>query len=264
VRSEFGKYMPSVPVEVSVITPTFGRQRFHPALHAMFAAQQHDAIELLVDDDSPSPSPYFAQLSDPRVRYTHSPVRASIGAKRNRLIERARGAVIVAFDDDDYYAPHYVPTMLAALGNADLVKLAGWYVYSVPERTLYYWDTSAHDAVHFKVGNGPAAEVSSSRFALDALQRNLDGYGFSYVFRRAAFERARFPDLNFGEDFAFVAALRSTGARVERIQDEAAVVAHLMHGRTTSMVFPQRRLDAPSTAGLFPGLDAHLKRVVQR
>lgn len=251
-------------IEVSVITPTFGRERFHPALHAMFTAQRYEAIELLVDDDSPAPSAYFTRIADPRVRYAHSPVRASIGAKRNRLIERARGAVIVAFDDDDYYAPHYVPTMLAALGNADLVKLAGWYVYSVPERTLYYWDTSAHAAVHFKVGNGPAAEVSSSRFPPGALARNLDGYGFSYVFRRAAFERARFPDLNFGEDFAFVEALRRVGARVERIQDDAAVVAHLMHGRTTSMVFPQRRLDAPATARLFPGLEAHLKRMAQR
>jgi glycosyltransferase involved in cell wall biosynthesis len=252
------------PVEVSVITPTFGRARFHPALHAMFAAQRHAAIELLVDDDSPAPSAYFASLSDPRVHYIHSPVRASIGAKRNRLVERARGAVIVAFDDDDYYAPHYVPTMLAALGDADLVKLAGWYAYSVPERTLYYWDTSSHHAVHFKVGNGPVAEVSSARFAPGALQRNLDGYGFSYVFRRTAFEHARFPDLNFGEDLAFVAALRAAGARVERIQDEAAVVAHLMHGRTTSMVFPQRRLDAPSAARLFPELYAHLRRIPQR
>jgi glycosyltransferase involved in cell wall biosynthesis len=251
---------------VSVIVPTFGRERLHPALLAMFQAQTWAPLELLVDDDSPAPSACFASVADSRVRYTHRAERSSIGVKRNRLASEARGEVIVAFDDDDYYAPQYVETMLGALeaSGADLIKLSGWYAWSVPERSLFYWDTTVQEATQYRVGGGPMSLVPSARVAADAMQKNLDGYGFSHVIRREAFTKVAFPDQNFGEDHVFVASLRRAGYRVATIPDETCIAVHLIHGRNASMIFPQYRLPPLAAARLFPGLEAHLSAIPDR
>src|SRR3978361_2118037 len=99
-------------MRVSVVTPTFGRERYLAGLYQGFAAQTHQDRELLVFDDSPVPSAFFARLAGPRVRYLHAPERLTIGEKRNRLIELATGEVIAFFDDDDHYAPGYLRAML--------------------------------------------------------------------------------------------------------------------------------------------------------
>src|SRR4051812_23464981 len=129
-------------MKVSVVTPTFARERCLPGLYACFAEQTHADRELLVLDDSPAPSRFFTGLGDARVRYIHAAERQTIGEKRNRLVAMATGDVIASFDDDDYYAPGYLAAMLEALGDADLVKLAGWFALSVPDDALFFWDTS--------------------------------------------------------------------------------------------------------------------------
>jgi len=174
--------------------------------------------------------------------------------------------VIVAFDDDDYYAPQYVETMLGALeaSGADLVKLSGWYAWVGPRALALYWDTTLQEATQYKVGGGPMSLVPSGRLRADAMQKNLDGYGFSHVIRREAFAKAVFPDQNFGEDHVFVASLRRAGYRVATIPDERCVAVHLIHGRNTSMIFPQYRLPPLAAARLFPGLDAHLLAISER
>jgi len=251
-------------IKVSVVTPTYNRERFLPAFYMMFCAQDYPALELLVADDSPEPSPFFSSLSDARVRYQHLASRMSIGEKRNRMIEASSGEIIVSFDDDDYYAPGYIAGMVRALGDADMVKLVGWYIYSVPESATFYWDTEVNHPAHFKVGNGPTTLVSAQRFVPDFIEKNVDGYGFSYVLRRSVFETARFPDQNFGEDLALAKALRNDGRRIVHIQDEHQSVLHVMHGRTTSMVFPQYRIPPGLARQLFPRLAEHLARMLTK
>ncbi len=92
---------------VSIITPTMNRQSFLPALWDCVRAQSFEDIEWLIHDGSPQPA-IFSGIGDPRVRYRHVPRPTSIGAKRNDLCRVARGEIIVHFDDDDYYSPHYV------------------------------------------------------------------------------------------------------------------------------------------------------------
>jgi hypothetical protein len=48
-----------------------------------------------------------------------------VSAKRNWLCERASAPAIAQFDDDDYYAPHYLATMLARLGQSGAAVPAG-------------------------------------------------------------------------------------------------------------------------------------------
>jgi len=245
-------------VKLSVITPTFGREKFLPGLYRCFAAQTHDDRELLVFDDSPSPSPFFSSLGDARVRYQHAPDRLTIGEKRNRLIEQAQGDLIAFFDDDDFYAPDYLHVMAGSLGDADLIKLAGWFALSVPDDALFFWDTSVNHPLHYKVGDGPPSFVTSGQFKPDFVGKNIDGYGFSYVFRRSVFGAARFPAKNFAEDVAFLNDLRAQGKRVVHAQDTAGLVVHVLHNRNTSVIYPQYRLPLGLGERLFPGLGAFL------
>ncbi len=246
-------------MKISIITPTFGRERCLPSLYRSFAEQTHSDRELLIHDDSPSPSPFFTALHDARVTYIHARARVSIGEKRNHLIERASGELIASFDDDDFYAPGYLATMAAALGSADLVKLSGWFALSVPDDAFFFWDTAQHLPLHYKVGEGAIAFVTSGQFKPDFAAKNVDGYGFSYLFRRRAFGGAvRFPDKSFGEDLPFVQALRAAGGSVRHVQDDAGLVVHLLHNRNSSVIFPQYRLPRALAARLFPGLSDYL------
>ncbi len=248
-------------MRISVITPTFGRERFLPGLYRAFAAQTYADRELLIYDDGPTPSPFFAGLDDRRVTYLHSPVRLTIGEKRNQLIERAGGDVVAFFDDDDHYEPGYLASMAAALGDADLVKLSGWFALSVPDDAFFFWDTAQNHPLHYKVGEGAIAFVTSGQFKPDFIAKNVDGYGFSYLFRRSVFGAARFPAKSFGEDLAFVEALRAGGGQVRHLQDDTGLVVHLLHNRNSSVIFPQYRLPRALTSRLFPGLAGYLAAV---
>ncbi|HEY2900383.1 MAG TPA: glycosyltransferase family 2 protein [Polyangia bacterium] len=246
---------------ISVITPTFGREKFLPGLYRCFTEQTHPDRELLVFDDSPSPSAFFASLRDPRVRYQHTPHRLTIGEKRNQLIEQAQGELIAFFDDDDFYSPDYLRVLAGSLGEADLIKLAGWFALSVPDDALFFWDTSVNHPLHHKVGEGASSFVTSNQFKPDFVAKNIDGYGFSYLFRRAVFGAARFPSKNFAEDVAFLNDLRSQGKRVVHAQDTVGLAVHILHARNTSVIFPQYRLPVGISERLFPGLGGFLAAV---
>lgn len=249
-------------MKISIITPTYGRERYLPSLYRSFADQTHDDRELLIHDDSPAPSAFFAALRDPRVSYRHTAARVTIGEKRNQLIERATGDLIAFFDDDDFYAPSYLTAMAAALGDADLVKLSGWFALSVPDDAFFYWDTAQNQPLHYKVGEGAITFVTSGQFKPDFAAKNVDGYGFSYLFRRGIFGAGlRFPDKSFGEDLPFVQALRAAGRVVRHVQDDAGLVVHFLHNRNSSVIFPQYRLPRALAPRLFPGLPSYLASI---
>jgi glycosyltransferase involved in cell wall biosynthesis len=230
-------------MRVSVLCPTHGREPVHARLYATFAAQTHPNIELVVHDDNPSPSGTFSTLTDPRVRYHQSAQRLSVGEKRNWLARHATGEILVHFDDDDHYGPDYVERMLAALGDADLVKLSGFYLYSLTHQVFAYWDQTVVSPVHFRLQSGRAVEpFFSDRLSAEERaiwgRKNLLGFGFSYVYRRSLWERIPFPDLSHGEDCAFVEACIAAGARITTIPDRGSALV-LRHAGDHSILFPQ-------------------------
>src|SRR5450755_929336 len=95
---------------VSIITPTKDRQNLLPALWNCVQAQHFQDIEWLIHDGSPGRA-VFDGINDPRIRYMHEPQPMSIGVKRNVLCDAAQGEIIVHFDDDDFYGPHYIRDM---------------------------------------------------------------------------------------------------------------------------------------------------------
>lgn len=234
-------------MKVSVIVPTFEREAWLQRVYRCFRCQTQADIELLILDDSPQRSQFFAQLADDRVRYSHCPQRLTTGAKRNRLLQDASGDVIVHFDDDDFYAPHYVEVMTRLLADKALVKLSGSFVYGVERRFLGYWDTQAASPVNYVVQpNGPWQVARG----LETSSKNILGYGFSYAYRRDVVQKIRFPDLAAGEDYEFASQIQRARLPIQLHNDVEGLCLHVIHRTNASRVFPQYRL--PN--GLLPRL----------
>jgi len=200
------------PPTVSVICPTYNRAALHEKLYAIFHKQDYPWKDLWVLDDTHAPSPFFSKCKDPEVHYVHSTQKQTIGAKRNRLITLSGGSILAHFDDDDWYAPNYLSSMVGALvrGDADFVKLAMWTEHRLRD---------GHRRV-FDARRQPIA--------------NMWGWGFSYVYRRSVATHASFPSINTGEDYAFVQAVRDKGLRAMQVEDGAEWIEHVLHGRNVS------------------------------
>jgi glycosyltransferase involved in cell wall biosynthesis len=125
---------------VSVITPTYNRRRFIPYLIECYKAQTYkkDRMEwIILDDGQDKVKDLFDEASKmiPNIRYISLEEKLTIGAKRNRLNDEARGEIIVAMDDDDYYVPERVKHIVDKFKNNPRVELAG-----SSEIYMYYTD----------------------------------------------------------------------------------------------------------------------------
>jgi len=243
---------------VSIITPTRNRAALLPLAHRCVAGQSWANLEWLVLDDSPEPSPYMAALDDPRVTYTHDPAPQTVGAKRNRLVEAARGTIIAHFDDDDFYAPGYLGSMVAALTEQDagIAKLLSFFLYDRTRRQLGYWDLTVKRGFHFVWEGrktGAVADLPEAPF-----RDNHLGYGFSYVYRRSAWEESRFEDRNWNEDTPFIQQVQKRRG-LAGVHDREGLALHVHHGKNTSKSFPQYRLPAFLLERLFPEAGAYLE-----
>ncbi|CAE7730956.1 unnamed protein product [Symbiodinium microadriaticum] len=221
---------------VSVICPTTDeRILFHPQLYDCFAAQTWKDKELVVIDTGPRSSPFLKAkaLEDPRVIYRHQHDEGRewpVGLKRNLAIACASGATIAHFDDDDFYAPEYLTELIESMQGADAVTLASWFV---------------GDACTGLVARAvPADDGSQESWIL--------GYGFSYVYRRAAALRRPFQHEHFGEDYQFLVSLRDApgGRGIRTVHDEQGLVLHMQQGLNLSNSHAHHELDAAGLARL--------------
>lgn len=127
---------------VSVLTPTYNRKQFIPALVECYKAQTYpkDRMEWIVlDDGTEKVEELFKKLTKdlPNIRYISMENKLNIGAKRNILNKEAKGDICVCMDDDDYYCPERVSHAVYKLMSSPLVELAGSSkVY------MYYTDTT--------------------------------------------------------------------------------------------------------------------------
>lgn len=158
---------------VAVVTPTWQRAAFLAQAHRMFDAQQVDHLSLrwFVLDDSPEPAT-GAWREDPRVDYRWQPTRLRLGAKRNALNDAAQawGADFIgAMDDDDWYGPHYVQSLVDVLDANPQHDFAG-------SEIDHYW------------------EVSSGQVAQTPLIHGTRTCNGVMMYRRAALLRHRYDD----------------------------------------------------------------------
>lgn len=191
---------------VSCIMPTANRRRFVPEAIRLFLAQDYPEKELVILDDGDEA---VADLvpADPQIRYLRETGRQSIGIKRNRACEAARGDIIAHWDDDDWYAPQRLRRQVEALiaGDADLCGL---------DRVLFF-DAAGQRAWEyvFPPNSGPWV------------------YGATLCYRKPLWRRNPFPQINVGEDTRFVANAR--GARITALADNSIYVG-VVHAANTS------------------------------
>jgi glycosyltransferase involved in cell wall biosynthesis len=105
---------------VSVLTPTYNRRWFIPALIACFKRQDYPmaSIEWIVlDDGLDKVGDLFDASGISGIRYYCSETKLTIGAKRNRLNDLALGVILVCMDDDDYYPPDRISHVVWSMMN---------------------------------------------------------------------------------------------------------------------------------------------------
>ena len=225
---------------LSIITPTGRRESLLRLQYANVLRQTVQDFEWLILDDGPEPSGFFSALDDPRIRYEHrTGGRLTIGAKRNLLVERAASDVIIQFDDDNFYAARYLETMAGRIAaGADVSKLSGFYVYSVPSRALGYWDLAPRQVgLHYRIS--PAGVTAVDFGAVEPEGLKDVSFGFCFAFRKSVWDKAVFADCNHGEDGAFVAAAREAGFKLDMFADSGGLSLHILRLDNTSQCFPQ-------------------------
>jgi len=240
---------------ISIITPSFERQKLLERQHRVVLAQSEQDFEWLILDDSPQPAPYFANLGDPRIRYYHhAGARVPVGTKRNWLVEQERAPVIAHFDDDDYYAPDYLKVMLEKLSRngADLVKFSAWYLYCLRYRQLSYWDTNITSGLAYRMSRDGVTPVIISEEDGKELANNYAGYGNTYVYRKSIWRDIRFPDVDFNEDYAFAGAAIESGCRFAHFHETDGLCLKVMRPDGLSIAWPQWLLPDFLLTQLFP------------
>ena len=125
---------------VSILTPTYNRRKFIPILIRLILEQTYhkDRMEWIVLDDGSDPvEDIFKEHADklPMLRYIRETTKMTIGAKRNRLNQEAKGDILIAMDDDDYYPPERVAHVVRKFQQNPSVQLAG-----SSEAYMYYTD----------------------------------------------------------------------------------------------------------------------------
>ncbi len=189
------------------------RDRCDYALQAIryFERQDYPNRELIIiDDDGGELSRAIAPGHG--IRYVRVARGLSIGAKRNRGCELARGRIIAQWDDDDWYSPHRISAQVAPLiaGDAEITALAAGLFFDLPKWRFWTCRPELH-----------------RRMFVEGV------FGGSLVYLRACWEKlARYPDCSLAEDAALLREALRRGARLTRIS-EAGLYIYLRHGRNT-------------------------------
>ena len=193
---------------VSCIMPTFNRRRFVRLALKAFESQDYPARELIVVDDGTNPVGDLVEKM-PAAHYIRLPARASIGEKRNRACDEARGMIIAHWDDDDWYAPGRLSCQIAPLlaGEAELTGLENSFMLELPAGR--FWRTSQDLHRRMFVGN-------------------VHG-GTLVYWKRLRDEGLRYPPSNIAEDAALIQAAVRRGKRLVRVPNDELFV-YVRHG----------------------------------
>jgi len=158
---------------VSAIMPTRGRPQYAAAAVQCFLSQTWKEKELVIVDDDDCPS-FPSGLDMPSVQYVRLKERLSIGAKRNLACSRARGDVVVHWDDDDWSAVDRIEDQVGRL-TEQKVSITGY-------SSMRFLNSETGDWWRY---NGVP---------------NYYAVGTSLMYTREFWRENPFPDENLGED----------------------------------------------------------------
>jgi O-antigen biosynthesis protein len=177
-----------------------------------FQRQDYPNCELLILDDDSGPDLSSEIGRDSRLRYFRMPGAPSIGIKRNRGCELARGTFIAQWDDDDWYAASRLSAQLEPLlsGAAQVSALSAGVFFDLSR--WQFWRVSAE--LHRRMFVG-------------------DVHGGTLVYHRSLFDRGvRYPDRSIAEDAWFLWYAMQRGAQVKKVCGDDLFV-YVRHGRSS-------------------------------
>jgi len=211
--------------KVSILTPTcLDRHFMHPTLYTVFSEQTYPGeLELIMVDGFCKRSELGTELiesafmvdiasKDSRVTYSLDASRnaAKIGAKRARMAQLATGDIIAHFDDDDFYAPTYIQTMVQTMqdNGADFVKLNAWSNYG-----------------DIRLDGGVMDRQFSHIDYVDSYMKH--GYGFTYVFKKAILEDVPYVEMDAREDQTWLSHVQKFDFLLDSGKREKKFKTHL-------------------------------------
>lgn len=193
---------------VSVLIPVYNAERYLARCLDSVLSQDYPALEVVAVDDgsrdgSPAVLDAYAAAHPGRVRVEHR-ANGGVASARNRAIELARGEYLMFADNDDFYEPGAVRTLVdaALAADADLVcagfqrpdgegrivdaivpdPASDWAPYAivaawgklfrtslVRDRALAFFDTNIGEDLVFTL---PAVELSRKTVVLDRVVYN--------------------------------------------------------------------------------------------
>lgn len=113
--------------------------------------QSYTEIEIIVSDDSPTPSlrAVVEQLGDPRVEYRHNSPPCGVAKNHWSCFQNARGEFIAVLNHDDLYSPNFLERLVAHLVADPQLSLVfcdhwvidqnGCFMVEETERVSEYW-----------------------------------------------------------------------------------------------------------------------------
>ncbi len=127
--------------EISCVMATRDRPEFFRIALACFERQVSPGMELIVVDDGEKPVESLCSGTD-NLCYLRIDRPTPLGAKLNLGIASARGRWIQKLDDDDYYGPGFLKTVISRLPDpAGEVCMLAWdcfYVLHTADTTVRY------------------------------------------------------------------------------------------------------------------------------
>ena len=116
---------------VTVYIPTYNRSELLKRAVESVLNQDYRNIELIVVDDNSTDEThnYLARVSkeDSRLKYFINEKNSGACVSRNKAISSASGEFITGLDDDDYFMPHHVSSLLVSW-----IKLEDKYIALYP------------------------------------------------------------------------------------------------------------------------------------
>jgi len=205
---------------VSVVIPTYNRSHMlGDALDSVAAQTFRDWSLTVVDDGSTDEGKTeqlvndFAERVDQPVRYVRQD-NAGVGAARNTGVDHSDGELVAFLDSDDYWLDFHLQSMVSDL---DRLPQIDWIVAANRHVDFATGNTTIESNFYLRTGgvcsrpefeleqevHGDVHVVTDERRALTAIGHDHMGNLGATVFRRAVFDKARFPRVYMHEDVSF-------------------------------------------------------------
>jgi glycosyltransferase involved in cell wall biosynthesis len=245
--------------KVSIVTPTWNREAFLPAIHACVRQQNYENFEWLVLDDSQNPSQELSACAWDKLNYIHSKKRLSIGEKRNLLIAESSGDIIINFDDDDFYGPDYIKNRIESLASSGkkLSLMSGFFVYHLNTGHFGYYKTLIKSGLGFCFNKEGVKVVNLEKIKIPFIHLC---YGWSYVFYKKIWDQVKFDDMMVFEDREFIRKSMDK-FDIHFHESDKIEAIHSIHSLSSSNCFPQFLIPPFMISTESESTDSHVERL---